>query len=89
MATQPPPETPAPTQPVQPDAAPPEIESPGTDIDYPSTMPGGSEPQPMGFGMPEAENGATSSSVASRDDDEIGSTAGMEGTTGGMAGTSR
>jgi len=43
MATQPPPETPAPsTQPVQPDSPPPEVTPPGPDIDIPSPgMPAG------------------------------------------------
>lgn len=93
MATQPLPETPAPSQPMQPDSPPPEIQTPAPDTDYPDTMPGGmpgtGEPQPMGFAMPEVENGATSSSVGTSDDDKIGSTDGMTASTGGMAGTSR
>ena len=42
MATQPPPETPAPSQPVQPDIPPPEFNPPGPDFDQPSpgTFPG-------------------------------------------------
>jgi len=36
VATQPPPETPFPGQPVQPDAPPPEITTPAPDIDLPS-----------------------------------------------------
>ncbi len=35
MATQPPPESPQPTQPAQPDTPPPEIVPPGPDIDQP------------------------------------------------------
>lgn len=93
MASQPLPETPAPSTPMQPDSPPPEIQTPAPDTDYPDTMPGGmpgtSEPQPMGFAMPEGGNGATSSSVGTSDDEKIGSTDGMTASTGGMAGTSR
>lgn len=93
MATQPLPETPAPSTPMQPDSPPPEIQTPAPDTDYPDTMPGGipgtSEPQPMAFAVPEVENGAAFSSVGTSDDDQIGSTDGMTASTGGMAGTIR
>ena len=44
MATQPPPESPQPTQPAQPDAPPPEIVPPGADIDQPAPGVGPGDP---------------------------------------------
>ncbi|HZG45778.1 MAG TPA: hypothetical protein VEZ41_05865 [Allosphingosinicella sp.] len=47
MATQPEPETPAPTQPGQPIQPPPEITPPGPDVDYPDPGPA-QTPDPVG-----------------------------------------
>ncbi len=94
MATQPPPEQPAPTPPAQPGTPPPEVQQPGPDTDVPAPMPGPgtSEPQPLGFAMPDATTGATASRVGEAGavtGDGVGGTQGMDASTGGMAGTSR
>lgn len=87
MATQPPPETPPPTQPVQPEPGPSEFPAPTPDFDQPSPGTTPDDPgtaSPMGFGSP--------SRVGDRepgDTDDIGSTDRMASETGGLAGTSR
>lgn len=85
MASTPPAEFPTPTPDFdQPDAPGHEIDTPAPDTDIPSPQPD-STPN-MGFAMP------TSSDVGTRapgDTSDIGGTADMTASTGGLAGTSR
>ncbi len=60
MASQPPPEVPAPgSEPSIADPGPAEIQSPGTDIDMPSpgSEPGTGDANPVGFEMPDPDRG--------------------------------